>query len=447
MSDLNDIAEQVVGWAGDDEAVEVYVSRGVDTDVVIYGGSIESLSRAESSGAGIRVVKDGRQGFSYAGTLDADVLREALDEARDNAGFATHDEFVGLAEPDGVPAVEIDLWRDELLECSVDRKIEMAMELERQVRSGDSRIRNVKSSEYGDAAVETAIASTTGIRVEARGTGCYVAAYAIAGADDDTQTGGGYSVGRRPGELDLAKASGDAVDRATRLLGATKPPSERMTVVFDNRVTPTLLSVLASALNGEAVLKGRSFLAGRVGERIAVEGFTLVDDPTDPRAYGATAYDAEGLATRRNALVDDGVLQGFLYDTYAGRRAGLASNGSAVRGGFKSGPGTGARALAVTPGELDQRGIVAGVATGVLVQSISGVHSGVNPISGDFSVGAEGLLIEDGELGAPVREFTIASTVQRMLLGVTAIGADIEWLPGSAAGVTLAIADMSVSGT
>jgi PmbA protein len=145
-------------------------------------------------------------------------------------------------------------------------------------------------------------------------------------------------------------------------------------------------------------------------------------------------------------LIDGGVLQGFLYNTYAGRRAGVASTGSAVRAGFKSGPGVGARAVSVTPGDQSPDEILRMVGSGLLVQSVTGVHSGVNAVSGDFSVGAEGLMIRDGALAEPVREMTIASTLQRMLKEVVAVGNDLEWLPGSAAGVTLAIADVSMSG-
>jgi PmbA protein len=183
-----------------------------------------------------------------------------------------------------------------------------------------------------------------------------------------------------------------------------------------------------------------------MGEEVAAPTLTLVEDPTDPDAYGAAAYDGEGLATRRNVLVSDGVLRSFVYNTYAGRRAGVASTGSAVRGGFKSAPGVGCRALSLSPGTESQEEILARVGSGLLVQSVTGVHSGVNAVSGDFSVGAEGLLFRDGALAEPVREVTIASTLQRMLRDVVAVGNDLEWLPGSAAGVTLAIADMTMSG-
>lgn len=446
MSELLDLATRVAGWARSGEQVEAYVSRRSDTDVVIYGGEIESLSSATSEGVGIRVVAGGRQGFAYAGSLDPSVVEETLAEARDNAVFATPDEYLGLAVPDGVVAADLDLWRDDLAGFPTAAKIDLALDLERRVMAGDPRIRSVESSNYGDGAAESAVVTSTGISASARRTGCHVSAYALAGEGDETQTGGGYSVGRSPTDLDVGEAAADAVERSTRLLGARKPASARLTVVLDPRITTTLLAILAGTLNGESVLKGRSLFANRVGEQVAADLLSLVDDPTNPEAYGASSHDAEGLACRRNALIAGGVLQGFVYNTHAARRAGVVSTGSAVRGGFKSAPGVGCRALSLSPGTESQAEIMARVGDGLLVQGISGVHSGVNAVSGDFSVGAEGLMIRGGALAEPVREITVASTIQRMLRDVLAVGNDLEWLPGSAAGVTLAIADMSMSG-
>ena len=445
-SELADLVARVAGWARDGEQVEVYAARGSDTDVTVYDGEVESLSTATSAGVGGRVVSGSRQGFAYAGSLDADVVEETLAEARDNAAFGTPDEYLGLATPDGFPPASLDLWRDELASFPTDRKIELALELERRVKAAEARIKTIHSSDYGDGAVEVAIASTTGIAASFRRSSCYLSVYALAGDESETQTGGGYSVGRAPGELSVEEAATDAVERATRMLGAHKPASARLPVVLDTRVTATLLSVLAGTLSGESVLKGRSLFAHRVGELVAAPMLVLTDDPTDPMAYGAAVYDAEGLACRRNRLVSEGVLEGFLYDTYSGRRAGVPSTASAVRAGFKSGPGVGARAVSLEPGDRSQAEILAAIGDGLFVQSISGVHSGVNPVSGDFSVGAEGMLVRGGVAEEPVREVTIASTIQRMLKDVLHIGNDLEWLPGSAAGVTLAIGEMSMSG-
>ena len=450
MSDLLATAEALVAEAGPGEQVEVYVARGHDTEVRAYDGEVESLSSATSAGVGIRVLLDGeggsRVGFAWAGSLEEELAASALADARDNAAYATPDPDVALAVPDGVAAAEFDLWDPAFESTPTDRKVELALALERQVRGADPRIRQVDSADYGDGSVEVALASTTGIRAAVRRTSAFLSVSAIAGEGSDTQTGSGFTVGRGIGDLDPDRAASEAIERAIRMLGAGKARSGRFTVVFDPRVVSTILSVVSSALSGEAVVKGRSFFAGRVGEAVAASSVTLVDDPTDPRAFGAGAYDGEGLACRRNVLVDGGVLKGFLFDTVAARRAGTASTGSAVRGGYSGTPGAGSRALVLSPGALDQDGILAAVGEGLFVQSVTGVHSGVNPVSGDFSVGAEGLMVRDGALAEPVREVTVASTLQRMLQGVLHVGSDVEWLPGVAAGQTLAVGDMQLSG-
>jgi PmbA protein len=450
--DLLDLATSVVDRAGPGEGLEVYVARGTENEVRAYEGAVESLTSADSSGVGIRVLLEGaegegsRVGFAWAGSLEPEVIGAALDDARDNARYATPDPDVVFATPDGVEAVELDLWDDRVVTTPMEEKVALAIELERATRRADPRVRQVSSADYADGRVEVALASTTGIRSAARRTSAFVSVDAIVGDEADTQTGSGYSVGRAPADLDPDEAMHDAVSRATRLLGAQKAHSGRCTVVFDPRVVSTLLSVVSSALSGEAVVKGRSFFAGRIGESVANAAVTLVDDPTDPRAYAASSHDGEGLACRRNVLIADGMLQMFVFDTVSARRAQTRSTGSAVRGGFAGTPSAGCRALVLTPGTETAEEILAAVGEGLYVQSVTGIHSGVNPVSGDFSVGAEGLMIRDGALAEPVREVTVASTLQRMLQSVLHIGADLRWLPGVAAGQSLAIGDMQLSG-
>ncbi len=173
---------------------------------------------------------------------------------------------------------------------------------------------------------------------------------------------------------------------------------------------------------------------------------TLVDDPTLAEAFGAATHDGEGVPTRRIDLIVDGQLQGFLHNVYTARRSSTRTTGSAVRG-FKSTPAVGARALHLRPGAKSPDEILASVPEALYVQSVSGMHSGTDPVSGDFSVGAEGLMVRDGAFAEPVREITIASTLQRMLLDVAEVGADLTWLPGGAAGLTLLLSDMTMSGS
>lgn len=445
MGDLLTLAERIAGAAAPGEQLEVCISRGSRTVVRAHGGDVESLTIAESAGVGIRVVHDHRQGFASCGTLDDDVIAETLAEARDNVGYGEPDEWFGLATDDGVRPVPQDLWCEALVAFPTDRKVELALELERLVRAGDPRVTGVRSATYGDAIGESAVANSLGVSGSTAATWCSVAALALAEQDGETKTGGGHDVQRDPGALDLALAADDAVERATRLFGATKIPSRRMALVLEPRLAATILGIAGGTLTGGRVVKGRSPFADRVGEQIATAGLTLVDDPTDGRSFAADAVDGEGLACRRNVLIEDGVLRGFLHDTYTGRRTGTGSTGSAVRGA-RTMPGPGCQALAVAPGRRSAEEMLADVGDALFVQSFSGLHSGVNAVSGDFSVGVEGLLVRDGTLGPPVREVTVASTLQKMLLDIREVGADLEWLPGGTGSATLVIDDVMVSG-
>jgi PmbA protein len=443
--DLQALADKVVAQAAAGEQIEAYVSRSGETEVRVYEGEVEHFVSAQSEGIGVRVIRDGRTGFAYAGTLDPGAVDEVLAEARDNVAFGTVDEWAGLAEPDGVDRTPQTLWNDNLADFPTDRKIELAKELERLTLATDRRVR-VDDANYADAWGEAAVATTTGIRESRRQNGCYVTVSSLADDGDETQTGFGFSVGREPDEFDLDRAAQDAADRATRLLGATKPPSRRLTIVLDPFVTAQFLGVISSTVDGESVVKGRSLFRDRIGEQVAADLVTLVDDPTNPQAYTATELDGEGLAARRNVLIDGGTLRQFVHSSYSARRAGTASTGNAIRGGYAGTPGVGCLALHLQPGTRSQAELIADIDDGLLVQSVVGLHSGVNPVSGDFSTGASGMLITNGAVDAPVRELTIASTLQRMLLDVAEVGGDVDWLPMRAAGVSLVIRDVTMSG-
>jgi PmbA protein len=444
--ELLDVAARIADMAKPGEQVEAYVARSTSTSVRAYGGEVESLTQASSAGVGVRVVVDHREGFAYAGTLDEAVVLEALAEARDNATFGEPDEFNGLATPDGVEPADLDLWPEGLAAVPTADKVALALELERATTGRDPRVQGVRVAMYSDGMGEGAVATSTGIRAWGRAGTSYLMVQALANHEGETQIAGGLSVGREVSDLSVDEAADDAVLRATRLLGSTKPATQRVTLVLEPRMTATILGIVGGMLNGEAMLKGRSPFRDRVGEPIASPLLTFVDDPTDPQSLGAEAHDGEGLACRRNELVVGGVLQGFLHNTYTGRRSGTASTGSAQRG-VSSTPGVGAAALAVAPGRGTHEEILASIDNGLFVTSMAGLHSGVNPVSGDFSVGVEGLMVRNGALAEPVREATIASTIQRLLLDISAVGADLEWLPDGTGGVTLVIPDVALSGS
>jgi PmbA protein len=440
------IGDSVVAQARSGEQVEAVATWSRETEARAYDGAVEAFTSAESAGIGVRVVADHRAGFAWAGTFEPQAIADALDEARDNASFATPDEHAGLAEPDGVAVAALELFDERLATTSTDDKIALVINLEAAVRAADPRISGVESVEYADETACAAVVSTTGIRTSSVETACSLAAYILASEGDETTTGFGFSVGRHPGELDSEATTADAVMRAVRMLGARPARSERLTIVLDPWVTAQFLGIIAGVFAGDSVLKGRSLFADRLGEQVASPLVTLVDDPTDARAWGATETDGEGLATRATTLIDGGSARAFLHDSYTARALGATSTGSAVRYGFKSTPSPGPQAVSLAPGTATAEQIWAQVGDGLLIQEVSGLHSGVNPVSGDFSTGAEGVRIRNGVPAESVREVTIASTLQRMLSEVVAVGSDVEYFPMDAAGVSLAIADVTLSG-
>jgi PmbA protein len=444
-SELLAIAQRITEQVKAGEQIEVTVGRGTRTTVRVHGGEVESFTSATSHGIGVRVIVDHREGFAHAGSHDADVVDEVLADARDNATFATPDEHAGLVEPDGVEPTPIDHWNDAVVSYPDADKIERAIALERRVLEGDPRMRSVRTAAWSDSAAELALASSNGLALSTRATSCSMSVSGIAGEGDDTATGAGVDAARSPDDLDDDRVVGDAVQRATELLGGRPVPSQRITLLLEPRLAATLLGIVAGTLTGDVVLKGRSPFAERMGEEIASPLLTLVDDPTDIRSIAADSHDGEGLATRRNVLVDRGVLSAFLFDGTTGRRAGRASTASAVRGS-RSLPSPGVQVMVVDPGEGTYDELLAGIDLGFALRGMNGLHSGVNAVSGDVSVGAEGRMIRGGALAEPVREVTIAGSLQRMLLDIAAVGGDLTWLPGGTGVPSLVIGEVALCG-
>lgn len=444
---LLELAAGLVDQALPGEELEIACSEGSSTSIRVYDGEVESFTSAQSQGVGVRVIVDGRQGFASAGSLDPDIVAATLTEARDNARFSEADEFAGVAAADGVEAVDIDLWSDDVLAMATDAKVELALQLERTVRGADPRITGVRTASFGDSSGAFALASTSGVRAASRSTSASIGVQALADdTDGRTQTGSAYDAARSPRSLDLDDVAARAVDQAVDLLGASKPASATVDLVLTPRLAATVFGLISGTLTGDRILKKRSPFVGRLGETVGSELISLFDDPTDPDSLGADSHDGEGLACRPNQLITDGVLDGFLYDAYNGRKAGTGSTGSAVRG-TRGLPSPGVQALHIAAGDggsVDD--LIASVDHGVLVFSLAGLHSGVNPVSGDFSVGLEGRMIRNGALAEPVAECTLGSTLQRLLLDVTAVGSEIDHLPSGVSAPGVVISGVMMSG-
>jgi PmbA protein len=408
---------------------------------------VESLTSARTRGVGVRVLREGRLGYCYTTELDADALEETLAEARGNARAATPDEANRLPGPTQ-PAVLDGLYDAAFEAVDPQRKVATAIALEAATRGADHRVSGVRMCQYGDGVRTAAIASSAGVRGAYRRCDAFVLVDALAEGQGTNASAFGLDYGRTLDTLDVEAAGREAALRAVRLLGGRKPPSGKIAVVLDPFATASLLGVLAGALTADAVQKGRSLFAERVGESLAGDHVTLVDDGRRTDGTSAAPWDGEGVPTGRTTLIDSGVLQGWLHNTYTAARDGVDSTGNATRGGYKTPPGVGPSNLYLEPGPSGQAGILGQAGTGFYCQQIMGLHSGADPVSGDVSVGASGLMIRDGELAEPVREATIAGTILELLSKLRAVGDDLRFLPfgGGMGGATVLVDEMTLSG-
>ncbi len=443
-SDLGGLCAAAVEEASGDEAIEAYAEESRRTEVTALRGEIEGLTFAESRGIGVRVLVGGRLGYAYVADPGPGEVRRAVVRARENATLATEDPHNVLPEASAAEPIP-SLFRGGQASIGADRKVGLALELERVATGLDPRVTKVEQARYGDAVSRVAIASTTGVAAEYARTDCWCAVVALAERADETQTGFSFRVAREIDDLDWAGVASEAVDRGVRLLGATKPPTARVPVLLDPFAGSSFLSVLAGALSAEAVQKGRSPFADLVGEQVGSDAFALVDDGRLLAGPAAAPFDDEGVPTERTELIARGTLTGFLHNSYTAHRGGTRSTGNARRAGYRSVPGVGTSNFFVPAGTAGVDELLARADGGVLIQDVSGVHSGANSISGEFSVGATGLRISGGALAEPLREMTIASTLPEMLRAVVAVGSDLRFFT-SVGAPSILVGEMTVAG-
>jgi PmbA protein len=426
---------------------EAWAEESTSRRIRVYGGEVESLSDAGGRGVGVRAFAGARSGYAYGTDLSEDGLEEVARGAREAAEVADEDEHAGLPDEFGVAEVD-GLASPELADWATERKVDLALEIERAARAHDG-ITQVENAVYSDAEGSVALVNSRGFSASYSATQAWAYASAFAGEGADLMTGLGVGLGRDPDALDPEAIGDEAAERALALMGARRPESRRCPVVLDAFVAASFLGFIGSMLSAEAVQRGRSLFAGREGDEVADPALALADDGTHPEGPASAPFDGEGSPTRRTPLIEGGRLLGFLYDARTARKAKTGTTGNAGRGSYRSPPTVGTTNLVVEPGVDDLAGLIRTAGDGLYVTDVAGLHSGVNPVSGTFSVGASGRLIEDGELTTPVRELTIASDLVSMLRGVRSVGSEGRWVPfgGSVNAPPLVIGEMSVSGS
>lgn len=444
-SNYLDVAQQLVEKAkkiGAEQA-EVYINSSKELDIEVNNQQVETMKVAEDRGVCIRIIKDGRLGFAYSSDTNMERLTEMVRQAVANGEKTTPDEFNQIPKNQGV-LPELKLEDDTIVNTPVEEKIALAMEIEKAARGFDKRVKNTRTSSYQDAQYTIYLANSSGFAVSYSGSYCGGYAYLVAEEEGDTQTGFGIQYSLKYHDIDPVKIGSDAAQKAVQMLGAKTIDTQKAAIVLDPYIATNFLGLIAPAVTGEAVLKGKSLFADKKGQEIASSLISIIDDGTKQDGIMSSPFDGEGVATGKTILVRDGVLQGFLHNNYTGLKMQEKSTGNAVRGSFKSTPEVGTTNFFISPGATPKDKLIGEIDKGFYVTEVMGMHT-ANPISGDFSLGAAGIWIEKGKFTKPVRGVAIAGNILELLKSIDCVGDDLTFFVGKGA-PTIRIAQMTISG-
>jgi PmbA protein len=445
--DLPEIARNVVRQALDAGAsdAECTISEGDEFSANVRMGELETLKEAGSRGAGLRVLIGKRMGASYTSDLTPEGIQQMVRSAIDLAALTTEDPHAGLPEAEEMGSLsgDLQLFSNETAKLPTEERIAIAKRAEAAALAVDARISNSEGASFDSSVSGRVFANSRGFSGAYRSSYCSVSAVPVATQNGSMERDYWFTIARNYHGLEDAETVGrKAAERALRRLGAVKVETQRVPVVFEPRTARTLLGNIFDAIDGRAIYRNASFLAGKLGEKIADERITLVDDGTIPGLFGSSPFDDEGVPTRRTAVIERGVLKSYLLNTYTARKLNMKTTGNASRG-ITGNAGIGHGNFFIEAGTRTPEEIMRGIKNGFLVTELIG--SGVNTVTGDYSRGAVGIWIRDGEPAFPVSEVTIASTLQEMLNGIGEIGSDLEFL-GSVSAPTIMIGEMTVAG-
>jgi len=428
---------------GADEA-EAYVKTSKNLTIEVKDQKIDAIESSITTGYCIRIVKDSRLGFSYSTSMrDLEVtVKKAIEASR----YSEPDEHLGL------PAMscqlnEVKVYDREIASLSENEAINYALLIEDSARKEDSRIKKIRKASSSFSANNVCIVNSHSINANYQSTSCSAQTMVIAEEGGESQMGWDYQGSRFLTDLSFMQVGKTAARRAAQLLGAKKIEPTRGFVLLDNSVASEFLSILSISLSAESVQKKKSLFAGKKGELVLNSKLNIIDNGLFDAKLGSKPVDDEGVPTASKRLIENGILKNFLYNTYTAKKEGLASTGNAVRGGFTGLPAVGITNLILEPSSREYiksfEGLLKIIDKGLYVTETMGMHT-ANPISGEFSVGASGLWIENGNIMHPAKEAVISGNILDLFKNVVIIGDDIRFY-GNIASPSLLIEDIDIS--
>jgi PmbA protein len=447
-TNLKDLAQDIVRRAmqGGATAAECVVREGDEFSTLVRLGQVETLKESGAKAIGVRVFQGKRAANTYSSDFSRAGLDRMLQSALDLAKITSEDPFGGIPEPSqlGSLSADLDLYSADVYSLPGEERIGYARRTEKAALDFDPRIKNSDGGSFDAATGHKILANSHGFVGEYQRSYCSLAAVPIAQAENGAmQRDFWFSVARSLSRLESPEQVGRvAAERTLRRLGARKVKTAHVPVVFDPLVATSILDHIFEGVNGDSVYRGASFLAGKLGEKIAADRVTVIDDGTIPGGFGTSPFDGEGIPTRCTVVIENGVLKSYLLNTYTARKLGLATTGNAARG-LAGTPGIGPGNYFLQPGAKSPQEIISEIKEGLYVTEFLG--HGVNLVTGDYSRGASGLWISGGELGYPVEEITVAGNLKEIFLNIAEIGNDLEFR-GSMACPTIRVEGLTVGG-
>lgn len=445
---LRELASSVVARAmkSGATAAEAVIREGTEFSTVVRLGQVETLKESGSRAIGLRVFLGQRSASTYSSDFTSDGIQRLINGAFELARVTSEDPYAGIPEPAQLGSLpgDLKLYYDDVFSLPPEERIEYARRAERAALDADPRMKNSDGGSFDAAAGHKVLANSHGFVGEFRRSYCSMSAAPIAQDESGAmQRDYWFTQARTMAKLESPESVGQvAAQRTLRRLGARKIASTQAPIVLDPLVAGSILDNIFDAVNGDSVYRQSSFLAGKLGEQVAASNITVIDDGTIPEGFGTEPFDGEGVPTQRTPVIENGVLKSYLLNTYTAKKLGLKTTGSASRG-LAGSPGIGAGNFFLQKGARTPQQIISGIKQGLYVVQFMGF--GVNMVTGDFSRGATGLWIENGELAYPVEEITVAGNLKDMLNNISEIGNDLEFR-GSTASPTIRIDGMMIAG-
>ncbi|MFJ6264339.1 TldD/PmbA family protein [Lysinibacillus xylanilyticus] len=429
--------------AGFKEA-ELYFERKNSFQCMLYEGQIDSYETSEDGGLSLRGLYNGKMGYAYTEKLDDDSMSFLIDSAKANADVLDEDECIDIFEGSN-EYTPYEFYNEELETIGIPEKIELLRLIEQKIRAYDSRIVTLDYCFLQEYSTERSLANSKNLSLSHKENGLAIYLSTVVKEGEELKTGVYLKMTRDFHSLNAEEIANAAAEEALANLGEKSIPSGKYPIILRSDATASLLSIFMPILSAENAQKDQSLLKGKVGQKVASDTLTILNAPFHPEALSGASFDGEGVATKEQAIISNGTLQTLLHNRKTAKKEGCESSGHAHKESYKGALSIAPQNLYISPGKRSKEELIASVSEGVLITELSGLHSGTNTVSGDFSVAAKGFHIQDGKIVSPVKQMTIAGNFFEFLNDIEESSSELYFLPAGYGSPSLLVKELSVT--